>query len=172
MSQRVSGYARLPDEKYFTPEWVTEALLPHLGLEGPAHLHEPAAGAGHIVRVLKAAGHTVTTGDRSLGSDFMHMTKCPAVGIITNPPYNAAEEFIVHAIELMKPDGFVAVLLRSDYDHAATRRYMFEPPFAKRVVLTKRIRWIENSTGSPSFNHAWFIWDWLHQGPPTIGYAP
>ena len=29
----------------------------------------------------------------------------------------------------MKPkDGLVAMLLRSDHDHAATRRYLFEPP--------------------------------------------
>ena len=35
--------------------------------------------------------------------------------------------------------------------------------FAKKVVLTKRIRWFEDSTGSPSFNHCWMIWDRQHQ---------
>ena len=43
--------------------------------------------------------------------------------------------------------------------------------FAKRVVLTKRIRWFEDSNGSPSFNHCWMIWDRRHRGPPTLAYA-
>jgi hypothetical protein len=30
--------------------------------------------------------------------------------------------------------------------------------FAKKVVLTKRIRWFEDSTGSASFNRYWMIW--------------
>ena len=25
---------------------------------------------------------------------------------------------------------------------------------------------------SPSFNHAWFIWDWTHEGAPVIAYGP
>jgi hypothetical protein len=43
--------------------------------------------------------------------------------------------------------------------------------FAKKVVLTKRIRWFEDSVGSPSFNHCWMIWDRQHRGPPTLAYA-
>jgi len=37
----------------------------------------------------------------------------------------------------MKPkDGLVAMLLRSDHDHAATRRYLFEPPSPFMHLLT------------------------------------
>ena len=65
------------------------------------------------------------------------------------------------------------MLLRTDFDHASSRRDLFElAPFAKKVVLTKRIQWFEDSKGSPSFNHAWFIWDWTHEGAPTLAYAP
>jgi hypothetical protein len=176
LSQRDSGYARIADDKYFTPAWVTEALLPHLRIKPPAHVHEPAAGNDAIVDVLKDAGFNVTSNDfsRDRGVDFLDVLHLPAaVAIITNPPYNKAEEFIAHALDLMEPRGLVAMLLRSDYDHAITRSYLFDrPPFAKRVVLRKRIRWIENSTGSPSYNHCWYIFDWQHKGPPTIGYAP
>jgi len=38
-------------------------------------------------------------------------------------------------------------------------------------VLTKRIRWFEDSIGSLSFNHCWMIWDRQHRGPPTLAYA-
>jgi hypothetical protein len=32
--------------------------------------------------------------------------------------------------------------------------------------------WLQSGGKSPSFNHAWFIWDWMNDGPPTIGYGP
>jgi hypothetical protein len=66
-----------------------------------------------------------------------------------------------------------AMLLRTDFDHAKTRRHLFgeSTSFAKKLVLTKRIRWIEGSTGSPSFNHSWMIWDKQHYGAPSIAYV-
>ena len=30
MSQRPSGYARIPGDRYITPAWPVEALVPHL----------------------------------------------------------------------------------------------------------------------------------------------
>jgi len=70
--------------------------------------------------------------------------------------------------------GVVAMLLRTDFDHAKSRGALFAdcPAFNKKVVLTKRIKWFEDSKGQPSFNHAWFIWDWMRQGPPTLAYGP
>jgi hypothetical protein len=55
--------------------------------------------------------------------------------------------------------GKVAMLLRTDFDHAKTRRHLFAdcPAFARKIVLSKRIWWIKNSIGQPSFNHAWYI---------------
>jgi len=42
-------------------------------------------------------------------------------------------------------------------------------------VLTRRIVWFVEADGkpkaSPSFNHAWFLWDWQHAGPPVIAYS-
>jgi hypothetical protein len=174
MSQRDSGYARIADDKYFTPAWVTEALLPHLRIKPGALVHEPAAGNDAIVKVLVDAGFAVSSNDLSRGHNFLDVLQLPGVdAVITNPPYGLAEHFIAHALDLTEPNGLVAMLLRTDYDHAVTRSYLFDrPPFAQRIVLRKRIRWIENSTGSPSFNHCWYVWDWLHKGLPTIGYGP
>jgi hypothetical protein len=44
------------------------------------------------------------------------------------------------------------------------------PAFAKKLILTRRIRWFADSNGSPSFNHAWFLWDHRQSGAPTIAY--
>jgi hypothetical protein len=108
------------------------------------------------------------------GADFLHHPPPTRdIGaIITNPPYALAREFIEHALHL---DGVrvVAMLLRADFDHAATRAHLFADcaMFAKKVVLTKRIRWFQDSTGSPSFNHCWMIWDRQHRCFPTLAYA-
>src|SRR5262245_33853037 len=64
------------------------------------------------------------------------------------------------------------MLLRTDFDHARSRGHLFAncPAFACKVVLTTRIRWFEHSNGSPSFNHAWYIWDWQHRGKAILEY--
>jgi hypothetical protein len=169
VSQRDSGYARIERDAYQTPEWVTAALVPHIPRK--VHIHECAAGSGKMALELCRHGLSVSSADIADGINFL-TTRALWDAVVTNPPYELAERFIVHALCLTDDcKGFVAMLLRTDYDHAATRKYLFNsPPFAKKLVLTKRIRWIEGSTGQPSFNHAWFIWDWLHTGPAVLAY--
>src|SRR5262249_38100806 len=124
------------------------------------------------VGVLERAADVVSS-DIVTGTNFLKVGAFDGSAIITNPPYTKAQQFIEHALALMRPGGgLVAMLLRTDYDHAASRAHLFaHPAFAKKIVLMKRIRWLEDSTGNPSFNHAWFVWDWQHQGPPTIAYV-
>lgn len=177
MSQRDSGYERKERDLYETPAWVTAALFPHLP-SLPDVIWEPAAGSGKMADALQEASEKVISvirTDIATGTDFL---KCAdrngADAIVTNPPYEIATEFIEHALNLTEPYGVVAMLLRTDFDHAKTRRNLFSEhkAFSKKVVLTKRIKWFEDSKGQPSFNHAWFIWNWGHQGAPTLAYGP
>lgn len=99
-------------------------------------------------------------------------------GIITNPPFDdLAEQFIRHAILLMQPiNGKVIMFLRNEFDCGKTRRGLFngmspEFPFAHKIVVTKRPRWIEGSTGSPRHSYAWFVWDFAHQGGAYVSYV-
>jgi hypothetical protein len=168
MSQRESGYARKERDAYETPEWVTQALLPHL----PTRLRiwEPAAGAGKMLRALRAAGHAVVGTDIVEGVDFLTTADPPPIdAIITNPPYGLAQEFIERALACAP---LVAMSLRTDYDHAKTRQHLFGkcPAFAKKLVLTRRIVWFESEKAAPSFNHAWYIWDQSHTGSPVLAY--
>lgn len=174
MSQRDSGYERKERDLYETPDWVTRALVPHL-TRLPATVWEPACGSGKMVRALKAMAMRVEATDIDIGIDFLERHDTSFEAIITNPPYALATKFIWHALACTEAgNGLVAMLLRTDFDHAKTREQLFasHPAFARKVVLTKRIQWFEDSKGSPSFNHAWFIWDWKHRGPPTLAYAP
>lgn len=178
MSQRDSGYARKERDLYETPEWVTEALIPHLPTTSCV-VWEPAAGSGKMVSALMKSGFDVVASDIETGCDFLSvMNPRPIRAIITNPPYELANEFVQRALGGVPNNGFVAMLLRTDFDHAKTRQHLFRDhrAFSKKVVLTKRIVWFEPEPGekgkSPSFNHAWFIWDWKHEGAPTLAYGP
>jgi hypothetical protein len=182
MSQRKSGFERKERDLYETPEWVTHALRRHLP-RVPAAIWEPACASGQMVRALEAGGAHVLGTDIEPGRlDFLRASLPdgkPLGAIITNPPYELARQFCEHALRLMEPVGsMVAMLLRTDFDHANSRSHLFRdcPAFAKKLVLMKRIVWFVEANGkpkaAPSFNHAWYIWDWRHEGPPTIAYGP
>lgn len=183
MSQRDSGYERKERDLYETPAWATEALLPHLPSRPLPIIWEPACASGKMARVLEQVGTVwgcdIEPGDGYTYADFLGPTPRVDVdsisAVITNPPYELATEFIERALHRTQHlGGLVAMLLRTDFDHALTRAHLFEKhcAFAKKVVLRRRIRWFENSKGSPSFNHAWFIWDWQHKGAPELAYGP
>jgi hypothetical protein len=174
MSQRDSGYERKERDLYETPAWVTATLLQD-GLRPAERIWEPACGSGKMVSALGVLDAEIIGTDIDTGIDFLQATEPLAQAIITNPPYVLAQEFIEHALRLTAPDGFVAMLLRTDYDHAKTRQHLFGgcPHFARKLVLTKRIKWFEDTKGQPSFNHAWYVWDWLNEGAePILSYGP
>lgn len=186
MAQRVSGFARHEGESYETPPWVTGTLLRNVRLSG--NVVEPACGSGKIARELRAVGFRVYandvidygfTGQDDL-SDFLDWKRLPDgfESVVTNPPYGKgmskiATAFIWKALELSEPlGGQVAMLLANDFDCAGTRAGLFEhQAFSAKITLRSRIRWIEGSTGSPSANHSWFVWDWRHRGKPVLLYA-
>jgi hypothetical protein len=181
MSQRDSGYARKANDFYATPSWVTKALVPFI----PKRINrvwECACGDGQMVKPLKESGFDVIPTDiDNSGWDFLAMPAWanPFDAIITNPPFDLATQFIEQALRFTEPNaGFVAMLLRTDFDHAKSRTHLFRdsPVFSCKVALLKRIVWFVEDDGkpkaSPSFNHAWYVWDWKHEGPPTIAYGP
>jgi hypothetical protein len=173
MSQRNSGYARRPDEAYDTPSWPARALAPFLRQRGASHLWDPAAGAGNLVRTLRAEGFAVT----GTTDDFLAKNALPTgvSAIVTNPPFGAAGrlacKFIEHGLELAP---IVAMLARIDFDSGRSRVHLFRdhPNFAQKIVLLHRIVWFElEGAPGPSENHCWLIWDSRHRGPPTIAYT-
>jgi hypothetical protein len=176
MSQRDSGYDRKPDDFYETPAWVTNALQPYL--VGVRMIWDPAAGRGAMVKAMSTwPAVKVRATDLRGGIDFLTVgatNSLPLDAIVCNPPYSMAQAFIDQALQLTRPwCGRVAMLLRVDFDSAKTRRHLFGgcAEFSKKLVLTSRIRWFAGTTGSPSFNHAWFVWDWANMGrPATIRY--
>ncbi len=179
-----SGYKRRDSDFYSTPSWVTEILIPYLP-EG--NIWEPACGEGDIVSVLEKYGKNCLSTDIREISNYKYVNGIFSVNflerimgdklypnIVTNPPYSLAKEFVEHAINLTEPEnGFCALLLNNNWDTAKGNSLLTKLPcFDKKIVITKRIRWIVGSTGSPRENHAWYFWNWKTIDTlPTIHYS-
>jgi hypothetical protein len=96
--------------------WVTLALVPHLPVI-TARCGSPRVAAGRWSR----PGFGVIGSDIATGADFLGQpAKSGIAAIITNPPYALAREFIERALSFDSV-RVVAMLLRTDFDHGATR---------------------------------------------------
>lgn len=170
-----SGYDRIANDAYWTPPWCVDVLLRHLPLSKPGSIWEPACGIGNISKTLYCAGYKVASSDlhdHGFGltpHDFLTCEPPPDLAaIITNPPYELAVEFVTHSIALMQLRcGIVAMLLRNEWDCAATRTHLFNSLFLK-LVLTKRPKWAATDVASPRHNFAWFVWDFSQNTYPRI----
>jgi hypothetical protein len=176
------------NDAYMSPPAATKTLLRHVPL--PRRLWEPACGdARGIVDPLRAHGHEVIGSDLvDYGRpdcfwrrDFLMERKMPdgCEGIVSNPPYKLAEEFIAHALDLAP---LVIMLLPFRFYEAGTgrtkkaalRRYVLDeiPPaqlyvFRNRLPMMHRRNWTGRKASS-AMGFAWFIWDRSHTGPTTI----
>src|SRR5215469_13341749 len=97
---------------YETPAIATEALLRVEKV--PQQVWEPAAGRGAIVNVLRGHGHAVIASDvYDFGCDC----------ILTNPPFQIANEFVAHALDLCP---LVVMLLRLAFLESERRSKVLE----------------------------------------------
>jgi hypothetical protein len=168
------------DDAYMTAPCATEALLRHERL--PRRLWEPACGDGTgILDVLRAAGHEVIGSDLVdyrrpdcfYRRDFLMERKAPdgCEGIVMNPPFKLAEEFIAHALEL---SPLVIALLRLAFMESDRRTPILQGrglarihQFRKRLPMMHRAGW-EGRKANSGMAFAWFVWDRSHAGPTTI----
>lgn len=175
------AHKRKAADFYPTPFDVTQALLDFLQLPPGTYIWEPACGDGSMSAVLKAAGHEVYSTDlredsgygEEGGLDFLKYDAAPPSGIpigavfnewiITNPPFNLAEDFIRKSLSIT---GNVAMLLSNQYWHAERRRDLFSahtPAFV--LPLTWRPAFLEAERGkSPMMNVFWVVWREGHDG--------
>src|SRR5271166_1024974 len=175
--QRHTNAARGLD-LYETPPMATEALLRAERI--PRRVWEPAAGRGAIVKVLRAAGHEVYTSDivqrdfkLDAVGDFLKMTAMPpgCEALLTNPPFQWAEEFVAHALKL---SPLIVMFLRLAFLESERRSGILENRglarvhvFRKRIPMMHRAGW-EGRKGNSGMAFAWFVWERAHRGPATI----
>lgn len=169
------------DDFYASPPEAVNALCNVEKFAGS--IWEPACGDGAISKVLIERGYDVLSTDLvswGYGTgrvDFLLEYEGRAPNIITNPPYKLAGEFAEHAVRLVS--GKVALLMRLAFLEGQWRRArLFEnTPFARMWVFSRRLpRMHRHDYDGPkttsTIAFAWFVWDKLHVGAPTIGWLP
>jgi hypothetical protein len=166
------------NDLYETPRPAVEALLRVEQL--PHWVWEPAAGRGAIASVLRDHGHAVIASDLidygfplHFVGDFLASFKLPAgcEAIVTNPPYQIANEFTEHALDLAPK---VYLLLRLAFLESVRRTEILEHRglravhvFRKRLPMMHRAGWTGPHASSATA-YAWFSFDCAHRGLPTI----
>jgi hypothetical protein len=167
------------DDLYETPPVAIEALLRHERL--PHHLWDPCCGPGNIVNVLRAAGHEVIASDlvdygdptHFYRRDFLMERKAPdgCEGVVMNPPFKLAEEFIAHALDL---SPLVIALLRLAFMESERRTPILEGRglarihvFRRRLPMMHRAGW-EGRKANSGMAFCWMVYDQTQNGPTII----
>lgn len=166
-----------PDSLDFfpTPPWATRALLGKLSLSIQAEdvCWEPACGAGHMSDVLAEQpwrvfasdvfdyGHSDAIGS-FVGAGPDVVTPPAAVDwVITNPPFNLAEEFVLRALKVARIG--VAVLVRTGWLDTIERHnslFGHVPPF-KVIQFSERVPMIKgrwDPSASTATPYCWVVW--------------
>lgn len=175
---------RQQDDYYATDPVAIDKLLT---VEKPYPLiWECACGEGHLSKRLQDFGYIVYSTDlvdrgySTGGIDFLKTTSLPKgfnnCDILTNPPYKYAKEFVLKALELVKPGKKVFMFLKLTFLEGKARYtelYSKYPP--KTVyVFSERVSCIKNGEGE--FNHgavcyAWYVWEKGYTGTTEIKWV-
>jgi len=159
-------FADLSGPDFFpTPRWATFALMDNEIFRGD--VWECACGDGAMSKVLEISNKNIRSSDLfdrgygEIGKDFTKATKS-AENIITNPPYNCAEEFVASGLKVAKRK--FALLLRLAFLEGANRaNTIFSKSPPSRVwVFSERITFYPSGVepkGSGTTAYAWFVWD-------------
>ena len=161
---------------YETPACAVEALLCVEDIPNP--VWEPACGPGAIVRVLRDRGYMVYASDLHdygcgmSGINFLMTNLHPPVKcIVTNPPYQWAQQFVERALEL---SPLVIMLMRLAFFESDRRSHILEGCglarihcFRKRLPMMHRKSW-QGPKANSGMAFAWFCWQRGYTGSTTI----
>lgn len=170
-------FADLDGPDFFpTPAWATYALIDNERFSGGTW--ECACGDGAMSVVLAGGCGPVDSSDLydrgygEIGVDFLSATR-RYPNIVTNPPYNAAEGFIVSG--LRNAEQKFALLLRLAFLESAHRAntIFHKTPPSRVWVFSERITFYPKGAeraGSGTTAYAWFVWDKDHVGPTELAW--
>ena len=138
----------------------------------PPLILEPCCGDGSLSKRLIDFGYTVFSEDLydygfgCSGMDFLQRNKMP-VGcscILTNPPYNQALDFVLHALDILPMDGLLCMFLKTTFLEGQRRYHDLFKQFPPESVLqfVSRIPCAKNGEFSAkngsAVSYAWFVW--------------
>jgi len=155
---------------YATPDrlaYEIVARIDPLCLPVPSRVLDPCAGAGVFqnAAILRWPGATVDAVDLSPGpgivqADFLRYENAePYDLIVGNPPYLLAEEFVRHALTLVREGGRVAYLLRVSFIGGQRRAVLYgEHPLRMLFPIIPRPGFTPDGKTDAS-EYALFVWE-------------
>lgn len=179
--------SRVENDFYATDPKAVKMLLDKYNILRTGNcVLEPCCGMGHISKSVQDYYKDVDITqldivDRGCGaiiSDFLtYKTEDRYDAIITNPPYSLALEFVQKSLELVKPNGVVAMFLKIQFLEGQKRKEFFEknPPKYIYVFRNRMATWnngnekdANGKRWATTMCHAWFIWEKDSVSEPII----
>lgn len=165
----------------------------HITFPGTKFL-EPSVGQGHIVEACKSSSYmpqnqewtTIDIVDRgyplTIQGDYLYTSISEKFdGIILNPPYSLASQFIERSMGLLNDNGLCLAFLKLQFLEGSTRRDLFNkfPPKYIYVYRNRANPWrngesVNPTTGkdwSATICFAWFIWQKGSDSEPIIRWV-
>lgn len=185
---------RADKDFYATSPEAIDALKKKVDL--PHFILEPSCGQGHLSERLKELGHEVWSYDivdRGYGEvqNFFEMLSLPStlslslqnghserLAIVTNPPYNVALPFILHALELCREGDLVCMFVKTTFLEGKKRyKELFsqQPPFmvlqfVERILCAKNGDFEEARRLGSAVSYAWFVWEKGFKGKTIVDW--
>lgn len=163
-----SNFPRIEDDNYQTidPRCI-RALVAKINMCGKIVDPCSPSGSGIVMR-LQALGFDAR-GEANAFGDWQ------ADWVVTNPPYRKGlvDAIVTEQIVRVQNREFFgfAALLRTNFDHAKTRKEMFEnPSYLGQIKMCFRPYWTEERKHSPIHNYAWHIWSQDAGQYPVVMY--
>lgn len=181
---------RVTNDYYATPFHATEAILDKLSdYDLGDNILEPAAGEGHIVKVLteRFPNKNIIANDLEWRNsrfgfniqgdvDFLtYEPECEINTVITNPPFSLAQHFIEKGLQIAKK--YVIILAKIQLLEGEKRKLFFEnnPPhyiyvFSKRCSTLRNGEEIDENGKKITtvLCLAWYVWEVGYKGETIV----
>lgn len=153
---------------YITDPLAIQMLHKYHLLDNNVQYWECACGNGSLSKELLRLGYDVYSSDKydrgygDVGIDFFECDNIFEGNIITNPPYNLINDWIVHSLDLASNKVYIFARIQTiETIKRYNRIFKNNPPvwicpFVKRI---KCYRSIDTSINRSAVCYAWFIWD-------------
>ena len=178
---------RVENDYYATNPKAVEMLLNKYDFFAKTIL-EPCVGEGHIANVINdfyTNKREITCMDlvdrgypNTITQDFLtYETDKKYEGIITNPPFSLAKEFVEKGLSLLEDNGQMAMFLKIQFLEGEKRKELFEkyPPkyiyvFRKRMATWNNGKEFDENGKhwATTMCHAWFVWEKCSKTEPII----